>query len=207
MSRLIIVSNRTPGRPPQPAGLAVALKKTLARAMVSGSAGRAGFAENPSKDANFEDIDGLDVGQIDLTRADHHAYYAGFSNSILWPAFHLRLDLTDIQSHWYEGYRRVNAPIRRSADSPSEARRRHLGARLSPDPAGHRTAPPQHTQPDRVLPPHPLPHARCALRHPPPRGTAADLSRTIWSACRPSATSRPSMSSSPTSRCTRKPAA
>ncbi|HTN60849.1 MAG TPA: trehalose-6-phosphate synthase, partial [Devosia sp.] len=46
--------------------------------------------------------------KIDLTREDHHGYYAGFSNSILWPSFHLRLDLATIEAPWYEAYRSVN---------------------------------------------------------------------------------------------------
>ncbi|WP_404402656.1 trehalose-6-phosphate synthase [Pelagibacterium halotolerans] len=109
MSRLIIVSNRTPGKSPAAGGLAVALKKALSTRDGFWFGWSGSFSENPEKKARFETIDGLKIGQIDLTRADHAAYYAGFSNSILWPAFHLRLDLTDIQSHWYEGYRRVNA--------------------------------------------------------------------------------------------------
>ncbi|WP_116654546.1 alpha,alpha-trehalose-phosphate synthase (UDP-forming) [Pelagibacterium sediminicola] len=109
MTRLIIVSNRTPGKAPAAGGLAVALRKTLARHDGFWLGWSGSFTEKPSAEARFETIDGLTVAQIDLTRDDHKAYYAGFSNSILWPAFHLRLDLTDIQSHWYEGYRRVNA--------------------------------------------------------------------------------------------------
>src|SRR5690606_39331945 len=72
------------------------------------------LVDNPAPEANFEDIDGLAVAQIDLNRADHHAYYAGFSNSILWPSFHLRLDLATIEAHWYEGYRRVNQQFARA---------------------------------------------------------------------------------------------
>ena len=108
MSRLIIVSNRTPGRDPAAGGLAVALRKTLAEreGFWFGWSGK--LTETPSVEAVFEDIDGLSVGKIDLTREDHHAYYAGFSNSILWPSFHLRLDLATIEAPWYEGYRRVN---------------------------------------------------------------------------------------------------
>src|SRR5690554_2527340 len=108
MSRLIVVSNRTPGKAPAAGGLAVALKKTLAQRQGFWFGWSGGFSEHPAKDAAFETIDGLDIAHIDLTKSDHQAYYAGFSNSILWPAFHLRLDLTDIQSHWYEGYRSVN---------------------------------------------------------------------------------------------------
>lgn len=109
MSRLIIVSNRIPGKTPAAGGLAVALKKTLSKRDGFWFGWSGAFAEKPEKKARFETIDDIAIGQIDLTRSDHNAYYAGFSNSILWPAFHLRLDLTDIQSHWYEGYRRVNA--------------------------------------------------------------------------------------------------
>lgn len=109
MSRIVIVSNRTPAKGPAAGGLAVALKKVLTdrQGFWFGWSGK--LADTPSPDAQFQDVDGLSVAQIDLTRDDHHAYYSGFANSILWPSFHLRLDLTTIESHWYEGYRRVNA--------------------------------------------------------------------------------------------------
>lgn len=114
MSRLVIVSNRTPGKGPAAGGLAVALRKVLGEreGFWFGWSGK--LTEQPAAEARFEDIDGLNVAQIDLTREDHHAYYAGFSNSILWPSFHLRLDLATIESHWYEGYRRVNQQFARA---------------------------------------------------------------------------------------------
>src|SRR5690606_1328903 len=114
MSRIIVVSNRTPGKGPAAGGLAVALRKTLAEreGFWFGWSGK--LVEDPAPDAQFQDIDGLAVVQIDLSRADHHAYYAGFSNSILWPSFHLRLDLATIEAHWYEGYRRVNQQFARA---------------------------------------------------------------------------------------------
>ncbi len=114
MSRIVIVSNRTPGKGPAAGGLAVALRKVLGEreGFWFGWSGK--LAEHPAQEARFEDIDGLKVAQIDLTRDDHHAYYAGFSNSILWPSFHLRLDLATIESHWYEGYRRVNQQFARA---------------------------------------------------------------------------------------------
>ena len=114
MSRLIVVSNRTPGKGPAAGGLAVALRKTLAEreGFWFGWSGK--LVDTPSPDARFEDIEGLAVAQIDLTREDHHAYYAGFSNSILWPSFHLRLDLATIEAPWYEGYRAVNRQFARA---------------------------------------------------------------------------------------------
>jgi trehalose 6-phosphate synthase len=114
MSRIVIVSNRTPAKGPAAGGLAVALRKVLdeREGFWFGWSGK--LAEEPSREARLEDIEGLKVAQIDLTRADHHAYYAGFSNSILWPSFHLRLDLATIEGHWYEGYRRVNQQFARA---------------------------------------------------------------------------------------------
>lgn len=109
MTRLIIVSNRIPGKAPAAGGLAVALKKTLSERDGFWLGWSGSFTDEPAQTPRFETLDGLDIAGIDLTRDDYKAYYAGFANSILWPAFHLRLDLTDNQSHWYEGYRRVNA--------------------------------------------------------------------------------------------------
>jgi trehalose 6-phosphate synthase len=109
MGRLIVVSNRTPSKGPAAGGLAVALSNTLAEreGFWFGWSGK--LVDRPSPDAQFETIDGIQVGKIDLTRDDHEAYYSGFSNSILWPSFHLRLDLATIEGYWYEGYRRVNS--------------------------------------------------------------------------------------------------
>jgi trehalose 6-phosphate synthase len=114
MSRIVIVSNRTPSKGPAAGGLAVALQKVLStrEGFWFGWSGK--LTETPAATPRIEDIDGLQVAQIDLAPDDHHAYYAGFSNSILWPSFHLRLDLATIESHWYEGYRRVNAQFARA---------------------------------------------------------------------------------------------
>src|SRR5690606_33538625 len=114
MGRLIVVSNRTPTKGPAAGGLAVALSNTLAEreGFWFGWSGK--LVEKPSREAVFENIDGIEVGKIDLTRDDHQAYYSGFSNSILWPSFHLRLDLATIEGHWYEGYRRVNQQFARA---------------------------------------------------------------------------------------------
>ncbi|QQR39834.1 alpha,alpha-trehalose-phosphate synthase (UDP-forming) [Devosia rhizoryzae] len=114
MSRIVVVSNRTPGKGPVAGGLAVALRKVLSEreGFWFGWSGK--LSEQPAREAHFEDVDGMQVAKIDLTRDDHHAYYAGFSNSILWPSFHLRLDLATIESHWYEGYRRVNGQFARA---------------------------------------------------------------------------------------------
>jgi len=108
MSRLVVVSNRTPTSGPAAGGLAVALRVPMSErdGFWFGWSGK--MAPEPSTEAKFGDVDGIRVGTLDLTREDHQAYYNGFANSILWPAFHQRLDLAHFDANWYEGYRRVN---------------------------------------------------------------------------------------------------
>ncbi len=51
---------------------------------------------------------GYTVAGIDLTETDHAGYYAGFANSVLWPTFHLRPDLAQIEPGYFDAYMRVN---------------------------------------------------------------------------------------------------
>ena len=39
---------------------------------------------------------------------DHDSYYLGYSNDVLWPVFHNRLDLAHFDAGFIGGYRRVN---------------------------------------------------------------------------------------------------
>ena len=48
------------------------------------------------------------LATIDLCREDHDSYYLGYSNAVLWPVFHYRLDLADFDAGFIAGYRRVN---------------------------------------------------------------------------------------------------
>ena len=48
------------------------------------------------------------LATVDLCAEDHHSYYHGYSNSVLWPVFHYRLDLADLNANYIAGYRRVN---------------------------------------------------------------------------------------------------
>lgn len=123
MSRLIVVANRTPSPGPAAGGLAVALRQPLSEreGFWFGWSGK--LTPEPAREARLDQVDGIDVAVVDLTREDHGDYYAGFSNSVLWPAFHQRLDLANIDAEWYEGYRGVNRqfaealrPLVRSGD-------------------------------------------------------------------------------------------
>jgi len=109
MSRLVVVSNRTPTPGPAAGGLAVALRTPMTERDGFWFGWSGTLSPEPATEARFGDVDGIRVGTLDLTREDHQAYYNGFANSILWPAFHQRLDLARFEPSWYEGYRRVNA--------------------------------------------------------------------------------------------------
>ncbi|WDS34622.1 alpha,alpha-trehalose-phosphate synthase (UDP-forming) [Pseudoxanthomonas sp.] len=110
MSRLVVVSNRValPGQS-QTGGLATGLGAAL------GERGGLwfGWSGKTTRD-NSGTLHEVSEGNtryvtMDLSRADHDAYYLGFSNGALWPLLHFRLDLVDYDRSKREGYRRVNA--------------------------------------------------------------------------------------------------
>jgi len=108
MTSLIIVSNRTPGDKPAAGGLAVALKKVLQEREGFWFGWSGEFAETPDKEPQFKTVDGISIGTIDLTEQDYRRYYEGYSNSVLWPAFHHRLDLIEFGAQDYEAYLSVS---------------------------------------------------------------------------------------------------
>jgi trehalose 6-phosphate synthase len=108
MARLIVVSNRTPKAGKAAAGgLAAALSSVLKQrgGLWAGWSGE--FADPPTR-RDPVDVGGVTVVGIDIPKGDHAAYYAGYSNSVLWPTFHMRPDLATFDPAFYEGYQRVN---------------------------------------------------------------------------------------------------
>jgi len=106
--RLLVISNRTP-KPGKVAagGLAAALDGVL-KSMGGLWAGWSGdFADKPGK-VHELDVGGIRVVGLDLTKSDHAAYYGGYSNSVLWPTFHMRPELARFHTDFYDGYQRVN---------------------------------------------------------------------------------------------------
>ncbi|WP_119155530.1 alpha,alpha-trehalose-phosphate synthase (UDP-forming) [Caldimonas tepidiphila] len=113
MARLVVVSNRLADpRKAAAGGLAVALGEALNQ---SGGLWF-GWSGEVVEDAARAPDDGLQVqpagrvtlATVDLTKSDHDAYYLGYSNRVLWPVFHYRLDLADFDAGFLSGYRRVN---------------------------------------------------------------------------------------------------
>jgi trehalose 6-phosphate synthase len=115
MARLVVVSNRLADpRKTAAGGLAVALGDILnstgglwfgwsGRIVEEADGGKPGEGE-----LRVQQAGPVKLLTLDLSRQDHDAYYVGYSNGVLWPVFHYRLDLADFESAHISGYRRVN---------------------------------------------------------------------------------------------------
>ncbi len=115
MPRLVVVSNRVADpRKTAAGGLAVALAEVLNKSggLWFGWSGK--VAEAPGADeVHFQQAGPVRLATIDLSKEDHDDYYLGYSNGVLWPVFHYRLDLADFDPHYIAGYRRVNQQFAR----------------------------------------------------------------------------------------------
>ncbi len=120
MSRLVVVSNRVADltNAAQAGGLAVGLEDALRerKGMWFGWDGET-VAPRTRVPPEIRKFDGVTTATLPLTRKDYAEYYAGFSNSVLWPLFHYRLDLVEYQPSFLRGYKKVNSKFA-SALSP-----------------------------------------------------------------------------------------
>ncbi|AIT80941.1 alpha,alpha-trehalose-phosphate synthase (UDP-forming) [Novosphingobium pentaromativorans] len=114
MSRLIVVSNRVSvpkaaGAAGAQGGLAVALNSALRehRGIWFGWSGQE--TEEFTGHLNMQRINDVTTATIDLEPQDIDEYYNGYANRTLWPLFHYRIDLTEYDRSFGEGYERVNA--------------------------------------------------------------------------------------------------
>ncbi len=116
MGRLVVVSNRVADpRKSAAGGLAVAVGQALEAAGGlwlgwSGKVTEPGAAPDTADTPLHLHRSGkVQLATFDLSAADHDRYYLGYSNGVLWPVFHYRLDLADFDAAYFEGYRDVNA--------------------------------------------------------------------------------------------------
>lgn len=119
MSRLIVVSNRVSvpqamGAAGAQGGLAVALRAALRehRGIWFGWSGKE--VETFTGHLDMQRNEDVTTATIDLEPQDIDEYYNGYANRTLWPLFHYRIDLTEYDRNFDEGYERVN---QRFADS------------------------------------------------------------------------------------------
>jgi trehalose 6-phosphate synthase len=112
MSRLVVVSNRVADpRKPAAGGLAVALGDALNETggLWFGWSGKiVEPGESEGSGPQLQRAGRVTLATVDLSREDHDSYYLGYSNGVLWPVFHYRLDLADFDAGYIAGYRRVN---------------------------------------------------------------------------------------------------
>lgn len=112
MSRLVVVSNRIADpRRPAAGGLAVALGRVLQQTGGLWFGWSGNVVENGATGecaVHTQQVGNVTLATLDLGRADHDSYYAGYSNEVLWPVFHSRLDLAHFDPAFFEGYHRVN---------------------------------------------------------------------------------------------------
>lgn len=112
MSRLVVISNRVADpRKAAAGGLAVALGESLQQTggLWFGWSGTI-VEDGPTGEGELhkQQAGKVTLATLDLSREDHDSYYLGYSNNVLWPVFHGRLDLANFESNYIGGYRRVN---------------------------------------------------------------------------------------------------
>ena len=121
MNRLVVVSNRVADpRKTAAGGLAVALGQALEASggLWFGWSGRIDEPGMPGEgDLHLQTVGKVQLATVDLSREDHDSYYLGYSNGVLWPVFHYRLDLADLDAAYIGGYRRVNQMFARKLAS------------------------------------------------------------------------------------------
>ena len=107
---MVVVSNRVIN-PEKPAagGLAVALGAMMYNTdgLWFGSSGKT-TDEPDSKIIKTEPFGCSTLATVDLSQQHYDNYYAGFSNSVLWPIFHEAVEWADLNPAYFKGYKQVN---------------------------------------------------------------------------------------------------
>ena len=110
MGRVVVVSNRVgiPKDGARAGGLEVVLRSFLKRnqGLWFGWSGR--MTAKGEETVREVEHSGVTYVTTDISRADFQEYYSGFSNRMLWPILHYRLDLAEFSSRDMAGYLRVN---------------------------------------------------------------------------------------------------
>ena len=113
MSRLVVVSNRVPSPHSESrgteGGLAIAIRDALEENGGIWFGWSGNITESPSDGPEIVEVGKTTYATVDLSEQDYNEYYSGYANSVLWPLFHYRLDLTDFSRRDMAGYMNVNA--------------------------------------------------------------------------------------------------
>jgi len=112
---LVIVSNRAPSidGTGDSGGLVVALKDALAKDGGLWIGGAPEQTDTPAPSLVFHHRPDFDIGLFELEPQLYRDYYLGYSNSLLWPALHGRVDLIDVQPRYAAAYSEVSRRLAR----------------------------------------------------------------------------------------------
>lgn len=113
MPRIVLISNRVTdlGSASQAGGVSVILANVIAKnsALWFGWNGVVLDEEGePEHTTTLMDTLGSRIITSALSSAEYRDYYLGYSNSVLWPVFHNRLDLAQFEAGYFSRYMSVN---------------------------------------------------------------------------------------------------
>lgn len=116
MSRLVVVSNRIAvpdGSKVSAGGLAVGIMDALKTTggLWFGWNGNINEIGEDDEELSLFEQDNVTYASLGLNQNDYDLYYLQFSNGVLWPAFHYRLDLVNFQREAWDGYCSVNTML------------------------------------------------------------------------------------------------
>ncbi len=120
MGRLVVVSNRVADpRKSASGGLAVAVGQALdasgglwlgwsGKVSDAGADVAASGKLPPLPPMQMQRSGKVQLATFDLSPAQYEQFYLGYSNGVLWPVFHYRLDVADFDTDYFDAYRSVN---------------------------------------------------------------------------------------------------
>lgn len=111
MSRVIVVSNRVAvpkNNTTALGGLAVGIISALNESAGLWFGWDGTVMDPVSAEVSLVQQNGVTFATIPLSSQDYEQYYMGFSNRMLWPLFHYRLNLVKYRREDFVGYERVN---------------------------------------------------------------------------------------------------
>jgi len=116
MSRLVVVSNRIAvpdGSKTSAGGLTVGIMDALKTTggMWFGWNGEINEIGEDDEEMELFEKDSVTYASFGLNQNDYDLYYLQFSNAVIWPAFHYRLDLVNFQREAWDGYCNVNTML------------------------------------------------------------------------------------------------
>ena len=129
MSRIVLVSNRVAdlSKAAQAGGVVIAIADVL-RARNGLWLGWDGKIRERSEELRTKpdivETGNATIATLPLSAREHKEYYVGYSNNVLWPVFHSRLDVAQFEAGYYQRYLDVNkrfaqalCPLLRSDDA------------------------------------------------------------------------------------------